>query len=80
MNGGENGKETANGGDAEEKTDEAKEEVKEEVKEAVKEEKKVKKKISFRSFSFLRKEKKQKEVKKKNAKNDDVSTTYLCFI
>ncbi|KAF0300178.1 hypothetical protein FJT64_003317 [Amphibalanus amphitrite] len=69
--GGENGKEATNGDQAEEKKEEAKEEVKEEAKEGVKEEKKVKKKISFRSFSFLRKEKKQKEVKKKNAKNDD---------
>ncbi|KAF0300179.1 hypothetical protein FJT64_003317 [Amphibalanus amphitrite] len=75
--GGENGKEATNGDQAEEKKEEAKEEVKEEAKEGVKEEKKVKKKISFRSFSFLRKEKKQKEVKKKNAKNDDKRMRFL---
>ena len=79
VNGGEKAKEATNGNGTEATngngTEGKEEDTKEDVKEEVKEEKKVKKKISFRSFSFLRREKKQKEVKNKNAKNDDVSTT-----
>ena len=63
----ENGKPEENGKEAEKKDEEKKEEKKE----------KVKKKRSFRSFSFLRREKKHKEVKEAKDKNGDVSTVLL---
>ena len=59
----ENGKTEENGKEEAEKKEEKKE--------------KVKKKRSFRSFSFLRREKKHKEAKEAKDKNGDVSTVFV---
>ena len=48
-----------------------------EKKEEKKKEEKKKKKLSFRSISFLRREKKHKEVKEAKDKNGDVSTVFV---